>query len=220
MNANRTAAGLASLARRAMAARGVLMMFLMVELVAVIVLAIRLYGELTYSFFDFTFWAAPLAGLISVVLLIVGVVCVPLWTWRAYANLHELGLDGLNFSPAWASLSFFVPIASLFVPFQAMRELYNRSHGEEAHFAAVSVDGVNAWWTAWLVGNFVGSFLAFTQSIGPMTGIYVVTAPAMLVTLQLFSAALAAVAAFFLHRLIGVITRAQQSGTGVSETFA
>ena len=218
--ANSSAAGLASLSRRATAARAAIMTLLAVQTVLLLLLALGLYSEFSLTFFDFTFWATPMARLLTYLLFAVCTIAVTLWIWRAHANLHAAGLSGLNYSPGWASLSIFVPVANLAVPFLAMRELYNRSHGEPEELAGASVDDANSWWTAWVVAALLNSYLLFAFTLGPVTGIHIVTPPTILSGLILFAAVIEWVAAFFLWRLIGTITAAQKSGTGVGDTFA
>lgn len=145
---------------------------------------------------------------------------VAAWIWRAHGNLRALGLEGLNFTPAWALFSFLVPLLNLFVPFQAMRELYNRSIGEEALFAAQSAPDVTSWWAAYLVGGTIPGVLLFLKSIGPATGIHVVTPPSADILLLLFALTLIATAAYFLQRIIKTVTAAQSAVTGVGDTFA
>jgi hypothetical protein len=145
---------------------------------------------------------------------------VAAWIWRAHSNLRALGLDGLNYSPGWAVCSFLVPFINFVVPFQAMRELYNRSIGEEALFAAQSAQDVTSWWAAYLVGGIIPAVLLFLKSIGPATGVHVVTPPVADGLLMLFALVLLATGAFFLQRIIVTVTAAQSAVTGVGDTFA
>jgi hypothetical protein len=145
---------------------------------------------------------------------------IALWIWRAHANLRTLGLDGLNFSPSWAVLSFLVPLLNLVVPFQAMRELYNRSIGEDALFAAQSAPDVTSWWACYLTGGFIPAVLLAMKSVGPLTGVHIVTPPLADALLFLFAIVLLAGSAFFLQRIIATVTEAQSAVTGVGDTFA
>ena len=62
--------------------------------------------------------------------------------------------------------------------------------------------------------------LLFLKSIGPATGVHVVTPPMADGLLMLFALVLIATAAFFLQRIIATITAAQSAVTGVGDTFA
>jgi hypothetical protein len=145
---------------------------------------------------------------------------VSLWIYRAHANLRTIGLDELHYSPGWAVGSFFVPLANLMVPFRAMRELYNRSFGEEAHFASTSVGDVTSWWSSFLVGALIQAFLVMIALIDALTPIFFTTPPIANGLLALFAVLLLGGSAFFLFRIIGAVTAAQNSVTGVGETFA
>ena len=145
---------------------------------------------------------------------------IALWIWRAHSNLRALGLTDLTHSPGWAVLSFLVPVLNLVVPFQAMRELYNRSIGEEAIHAAQSAPDVTSWWTAYLFGGIIPAVLLFLKLVGPATGIHVVTPPVADGIMLGFALVLIATAAFFLQRIIATVTAAQGAVTGIGDTFA
>lgn len=148
------------------------------------------------------------------------IIVVPMWTFRAWKNLIALRIDGLNYSAGWATGSFFVPIINLFVPFQAMRELHNRSHGEEAYWARSSVGDVTSWWACWIGGTFVTAFVQLAQLFNQNGVIMIVAHPIVWGLTALFGAALQLGAAWFLIRVIREITAAQGSTAGISETFA
>lgn len=162
----------------------------------------------------------PLYNMFNLLLGLALWVLVVLWTYRAHQNLRAFALNGLNFHPLWAALSYFVPIANLFVPFQAMRELVNRSNGEEAHFARQTVGDANSWWTCYLVGNLLVVWLVFSSLIGPLTGIHIVTPVPLLIGTIFFAMTLLVTASWFLLRLVDSVNRAQQGFTNVSGTFA
>ncbi len=159
-------------------------------------------------------------GLLSLASLIGCIIAISLWVYRAHANLRLAGLDGLNYRPGWAVGSFFVPIVGLIVPFWAMRELYNRSNGEEAHFAAVGVGDVSSWWSCYVAGNLVQAFVIFTTVLGPMTGVHVVNPPMVDLALGALASMLLLGGAFFLFRIVGTISALQRSTTGIEEAFA
>ena len=159
---------------------------------------------------------ATIALVNTLMLLIV----VPMWVFRAWKNLIALRIDGLNYSAGWATGSFFVPIINLFVPFQAMRELHNRSHGEEAYWARSSVGDVTSWWACWLAGTFVTAFVQLAQVFNQNGVVMIVAHPIVWGLTALFGAVLQLAAAWFLIRVIRDITAAQGSSAGISQTFA
>ncbi|MFA5966107.1 MAG: DUF4328 domain-containing protein [Sphingomonas sp.] len=76
------------------------------------------------------------------------------WIYVAGSNLVDADVMDLEFTPASRIWWFFVPIASLFKPFQGMRELWNASHG--IYPGDVSSSLVATWWGLWLLANMVG----------------------------------------------------------------
>jgi hypothetical protein len=88
-----------------------------------------------------------------------------LWFHKAIANLHEAQLPGLRAKPLWSAISLFVPVAQLFVPFFAMRELWNRSHGEDEYQSRASVTTVTIWWLCLLTGSFITTFVLLVVAL-------------------------------------------------------
>jgi len=86
------------------------------------------------------------------------------WIYVAGKNLVEADVTDLEFTPASRIWWYFVPIASLFKPFQGMRELWNASHGIYPNDESSGL--VAAWWALWLVTNFVGYFSGIATGAG------------------------------------------------------
>src|SRR5262249_32985700 len=49
------------------------------------------------------------------------------WMWCSYANLGQLGVAGLNYSPAEAGFSPFIPIVNMFYPWLILQEMWQAS---------------------------------------------------------------------------------------------
>jgi hypothetical protein len=216
---------LAALRRRALASRMLLFIFLLACLAWIGESGTLLWltPDLSAPVNALIRGVAAALGLTSVAWLVLALLALPavlLWLYRAQANLRVVGLEGLNYSPGWSVGCFFVPIVNLVVPFRAMRELYNRSFGEEAHFAAGSVPDVSSWWSCFLVGALVQTFLLAMVLIDALTPIYFTTPMIANGLLSIFAVSLLGGAAFFLQRIIGKVTRAQSSLTGIGDTFA
>lgn len=87
-----------------------------------------------------------------------------IWIRRASKNLATLGVRGQRFSPGWAVGAWFVPIVSLFRPYQIMVEIWKGSHPR------INPDNLGGWrgspaspllgfwWGAWLVSNWIGNW--------------------------------------------------------------
>jgi hypothetical protein len=224
--------GLASLRLRAAWARGFLLAYIVV---AALVTAWNAYLAVMARLNENTIVVTPdgspfmaaakaiamLAGSISLgAITLISPVIILLWIYRAHGNLRTIGVDSLNYSPGWAAGSFFVPIINLVVPFRAMRELCNRSFGESKYQAHESVPDVSSWWTCFVVGNLVQAFLILQLLIELLTPFFFTTPRIANALLGLFSSLLLIGSAFFLFRIIGAVTTAQMSVTGIEETFA
>ncbi|WEK46633.1 MAG: DUF4328 domain-containing protein [Candidatus Andeanibacterium colombiense] len=212
--------GLASLAARAKWTRGFLWAFIAISVLGIpIGLTARFVQQLSIS--------PVVAGIVTLIYLGLSLLVslallamIPAWTYRAWANLHVLGLSGLGYRPGWAAGSYFVPIAGLFVPFLAMRELFNRSTGETEDHARASAPDVTSWWACYLAGVFVTAFILMTAIFNLNGAVFIVTSPMMDFVISIFANLLLIGAAWFLLRTIRDITVAQASSAGISETFA
>ncbi len=142
------------------------------------------------------------------------VILVAMWIHRGHRNLHEYGLDGLEFTPGWAVGWYFIPFANLIKPYQAMRELWNASTGAGETFSSEAPGFLKAWWGTWLAGNIIGNISSRTaDSLDP-------SVLQLSATLGALSGALTIAAAWLLLRLIREITEGQANGLGVREVFA
>jgi hypothetical protein len=97
-------------------------------------------------------------GLLAICTLFALIACfilVGCWIYRANANAHSFS-DYMSISPGGAIGWYFVPIANLFKPFQAMKETWLASHyGGNWHSEPVP-SSVNWWWGLWLATNMLG----------------------------------------------------------------
>ncbi len=98
-----------------------------------------------------------LIALLQAITYVVGGILALRWIYLACANSHAFCAQGLGVKPVMAVVWYFVPIASLVMPFKTMSETWKvaRSHGGdwEAERTPLLLIG---WWAAWLIGNIVG----------------------------------------------------------------
>jgi len=90
------------------------------------------------------------------------------WIVLAHRNLNGLGIRHTEFTPGWALGWFFIPIANLWKPYQAMRFLWRASHSVQRHELQESTWVLPTWWTLWLISSYVGNFL-LRAAFGPNT---------------------------------------------------
>jgi hypothetical protein len=117
--------------------------------------------------------------LVWVATFVLAAVFFGIWIHRAAKNLPALGATYLQFTPGWCVGWFYVPIMSLFKPYQAMREIWQQSEPDADATPVYGVMPSNGtplmplWWGAWL-----GSAVAFNVS-GRMTEMSAITKVAL-----------------------------------------
>ena len=162
---------------------------------------------------------AGLASTVNWLVFLASIIPVLIWTHTAHSNLRKAGLSGLKHSPAWATFSFLVPVANLFVPFGAMRELANRSAGEPEELADASVDEVTSWWGCWIGSLVFSSVLGVVVLIELVPGLFVTTPFWAHQVLLILSLVLNAGSAFFLVKMVKMISRNQEAGASMLAAF-
>lgn len=153
------------------------------------------------------------AVIASLVLLFTGIgfiIAAMVWVWRAHANLIDAGVRA-KFGPGKAVAAYLIPGVNLILPFEAMRELYNRSHGEPEDFAHSSVEDVTAWWTSVVVGLLIFSamIVKFILDIG--SSLVIMTPIWMEFAIIAFALVLLLFGAFLFAGLTRKITAAQRA---------
>ena len=115
-------------------------------------------------------WKSPTGiALTALLVLTIGFfVFALMWVWRAHENMRVHGFRLAN-SPKRAVTNYFIPGLNLVLPFEAMRELYNRSEGEPVEYGDTSVPDVTAWWTAVAVGLMIFAVIAIKLLINVAT---------------------------------------------------
>jgi uncharacterized membrane protein len=98
-----------------------------------------------------TFGAIALLSLLNVLLYIITAVIFLRWVYLAHKNLRDLGGRYLSCSPGWAVGSFFIPVISLWAPYQAMRDLAKASRSPARWDLEDTPPLVVGWWALWLL---------------------------------------------------------------------
>ncbi len=78
------------------------------------------------------------------------------WIHRANYNARQLGAENMNFTPGWSIGFYFIPILTLWKPYQAMREIWQTSKTSENWMIEEPSWLLPIWWTLWLISNFLG----------------------------------------------------------------
>ncbi len=79
------------------------------------------------------------------------------WIYVANRNSHAFGARDMQFTPGWAVGWYFIPIAALWKPYQAMKEIWQTSAGP-SHWRETAVPALLPWWwTLWLLAGATGA---------------------------------------------------------------
>lgn len=133
---------------------------LAISLIAVISLDQNLYADADPvpdgASADAALISAGLAAILYIIAFLVCIVVFLMWLYRARRNLSPLGITVVRWSPGWAIAWWFIPIMSLFRPYQVVKETWEASDPmitpSERQFRDKS--GFIGWW--W------GLFLLYT----------------------------------------------------------
>lgn len=100
---------------------------------------------------------AIIGGLYAITFLVTGITFLR-WTYLSNRNARLLGASDMDFTPAWAVGWYFVPIANLWKPYQALKETFKASHPDFAEDwkQAAHPEILPVWWTLWILASFVG----------------------------------------------------------------
>ena len=124
-----------------------------------------------------------------------------MWTYRTSQNLVARGVQ-LRFSSGWAVGCWFVPIIALFRPYQAVKEIWKRSHPNRYDPDSLLVD---VWWALWLL-SFLVSYVY--QAIPSDTPSDLVTANWIDIVVL---SPLGLATGYLLFRIIGTTTKNQEA---------
>jgi hypothetical protein len=160
--------------------------------------------------------ALGLIGIVSIVFLVAllaSFVLVGRWIYRASANAHALSGE-MTISPGWAVGWYFIPIANLFKPYQAMREIWMASHFRGDWRGEPSPSLLTGWWGLWIVVNILDNIsmrLGARDEEGAIVG--------LTTTFDLVAGVLNVALCLILITLMRQVARAQATAP-YEETFA
>jgi hypothetical protein len=157
--------------------------------------------------------AVVLATSLDLIVFIVTAVMWCVWQHRAHTNAIQLSGGGLRFTPGWAVGWWFIPVANLWKPFQAVRELWAASHAADRWRTVGTWPLIDWWWTLWIANVLVAwaavgfGISSETPTAGPITPEDVINGD----TWQIVSNALGIVVAFFAIKIVRTIVHLQDA---------
>lgn len=96
------------------------------------------------------------------VVLLISIIVFIRWFRRAYYNLH-LHDARCQHSEGWAAGCWFVPVLSLFRPYQIMKELEVKTSRMLSSATGKVVQAntmvIGFWWAIWIINNYIGNYI-------------------------------------------------------------
>ncbi len=106
-----------------------------------------------------------IVALIYLAVFIVSGFLILRWIHRANYNARQLGAKDMEFTPGWSIGYYFIPILTLWKPFQAMKEIWKASHNPDNWTTEKAGSILGLWWFLWIVTNMLGQAV-FRMSTG------------------------------------------------------
>ncbi|MCP8889224.1 DUF4328 domain-containing protein [Sphingomonas faeni] len=95
-------------------------------------------------------------GVLNVLAVVAAGIAVLRWIYRTSRNAHAIG-PAMAFTPGWAVGWFFVPIANLWKPFQAVGETWQVSADPDAPDAVPIPAVLRIWWGCWIASSIISN---------------------------------------------------------------
>lgn len=121
-------------------------------------------------------------GIVQLVIWLAQAVIILVWIRLANRNARALGARNMEFTPGWAIGWYFIPIANLWKPYQAMAEIWRASSGSPDWKTGSTSAALTGWWFAWLAANVLGrlsfQLMMKAEAIGEIKNASIATAAA------------------------------------------
>ncbi len=95
-------------------------------------------------------------GIIQLAVFIVTAILILKWIYRANLNARQLGATDMEFTPGWSIGWYFIPIAFLWKPYQAMKEIWWASKSPAKWKGKSTPYLLQWWWFFWIISHFLG----------------------------------------------------------------
>ena len=99
-----------------------------------------------------------LIGSVAMLINIITIVIFLIWINRANKNARALGAKDMQFSPGWCVGWWFIPIASLWKPYQAVREIWKTSKSLD-NWQAQENSTIALWWSLWIITGILNQII-------------------------------------------------------------
>lgn len=95
-------------------------------------------------------------GLVQFAVAIAAIVLFLMWVYRSNRNARSFGPHTMRTTPGWSVGWFFIPIANLWKPYQAVKEIWEVSRNPANPEDANPQPLLGWWWFFWIVSLFAG----------------------------------------------------------------
>lgn len=96
-------------------------------------------------------------GILQMAIYIIAGILILMWIYRANYNARRLGADDMEFTPGWSVGWYFIPIANLWKPYQAMKEIWKASADPQSWKMQSVPSLLPWWWFFWIVSGMLGN---------------------------------------------------------------
>ena len=97
-----------------------------------------------------------IVGVIQTGIFVISGILILMWIYRANYNARQLGASDMNFTPGWSVGWYFIPIANLWKPYQAMKEIWKASSSPQNWSGQPVSSLLPWWWFLWIINNILG----------------------------------------------------------------
>ena len=154
---------------------------------------------------DLSAMAVGIVGLVYMLAFAVAGILILRWIYRVNSNAHVL-TDWMQMSPGWNVGFFFIPIATLWKPFEGVRDSWRASLSPEDPEAEPVPDSLRWWWGLWIATSILGN-ISFRLSLRAST----VSDQLPVDVLNIVGLFIDIPLAFFLVRIIRELSAAQSA---------
>jgi len=92
-------------------------------------------------------------GILQFFIFVVSGILILKWIYRSNYNARQLGAIDMAFTPGWSIGWYFIPIANLWKPYQAMKEIWKASSNPHSWKSQPVSSLLPWWWFFWIVSN-------------------------------------------------------------------
>lgn len=145
---------------------------------------------------------------LSVASLIFSYVLGCIWTYRASSNARQLSPETQQITPGRAVGWYFVPLANLWKPFSALKQVYNSSAYPARATTAPVPSLFGWWWAGWIIAIHILPSISLLMSRSPDLNVLRSS-----LVLDLFNTPLTLITIYLWWRVVSTITVMQAGGT-------